>query len=70
MNSEDDAADGAYAQLCGDGGDSVGYPGAETGMAGLMDGEIVCAGCEEGCGWVEGAVVEEGVDGDGEEGCE
>lgn len=37
-------------------------------MAGLVDGEIVGAGSEEGCWWVEGAVVEDCVDGDGEKG--
>lgn len=48
MDGEDDAADGAGAELDGNGGDGVGYPGAETGVAGLMDGEVVGAGCEEG----------------------
>ena len=32
----------------------------------MVDGEIVGAGSEEGCWWVEGAVVEDCVDGDGE----
>lgn len=35
-----------------------------------MDGEIVGAGCEEGRWWVEGACIEDCVDGDGEEGGE
>lgn len=39
-------------------------------MSGLVHGEVVGAGGEEGCGRVEGAVVEERVEGDGEEGCE
>ena len=36
-------------------------------MARLVHGKVVGAGGEEGCGRVEAAVVEEGVQGDGEE---
>jgi hypothetical protein len=56
--------------LDGDGVNGVADPGAHFGMAVLVDGEVVGFGGEEGCGWVDVAVVEDVVDGDGEEGVE
>lgn len=70
VDDEDDAGDGAGAELGGDGGDGVGDPGAEARVAGLADGEVVGAGGEEGGCGIEAAVVEQRVDGDGEEGGE
>lgn len=58
---------GACADLVGGRGDGVADPCAEAGVAGLVDGEVVGACGEEAGGWVEGAVVEDGVCGDGEE---
>lgn len=45
-----------------DGGDGVGDPFADGGVAGLVDWGVVEAGGGEGGGRVEGAEVEEGVD--------
>lgn len=70
VEDEGDAADGGGADLGGGGGDGVGDPGAEGGVAGLVDGEVVGACGEKGFGGVEAAVVEDGVDGGGEEGGE
>ena len=70
VDGQDDAVDGGALELCGDGGDGVGDPDADARVAGLADGEVVGAGGEEGLGGVEAAVVEEGVDGEGEEGGE
>lgn len=70
MHGDDDAADGALLQLAAHGGHGVVDPGAEARVARLADGEVERAGREEG-GWrVEGAVVEEGVQREGEEGGE
>ena len=70
VDGQDDAVDGGALQLGGYGGDGVGDPGADARVAGLVDGEVVGAGGEEGLRGVEVAVVEEGVDGEGEEGGE
>lgn len=56
-----------FADPNGDGGDGVVDPVADGGVAGLRDGEVVGAGEEEGGGGIEGAVVEEGVNCEGEE---
>lgn len=70
MYDEGDAADGGGADLRYYGGHGVVDPGTEGGVAGLVDGEIVGAGCEEGFRGVDAAVVEDCVDGGCEEGCE
>lgn len=50
-----------------DGGDGILDPFADLGVAALPDWVVVFAGAEEG-GWrVDVALVEDGVDGDGEE---
>lgn len=67
VHGEGNAAGGGGAELVGDGGDGVADPGADGRVAGLVDGQVVGAGEEECGGRVEAAVVEEGVDGDGEE---
>jgi hypothetical protein len=67
VHDEDDAPDGADVELVGDCGDGVVDPGADGWVAGLMYGEVEGAGGEEGRCGIEIAVVEEGVDGDGEE---
>lgn len=50
-----------------DGGDGILDPFADFGMAVLPYGVVVFAGAEEGGLWVDVALVEDGVDGDGEE---
>lgn len=70
MHNEGGAPRGCGADVGGNGGDGVGDPGAEGRVAGLVDGEVVGARCEEGFGGVDAAVVEDCVDGGGEEGCE
>lgn len=70
MHDDGDARDGARAETGRHGVDGVVDPCAEARVAGLADGEVEGAGGEEGLFGVEAAVVEEGVDGDCEEGCE
>lgn len=65
MYDDGDPVDVAVGELGGYGVDGVGDPGADLGVAVLVDGEVVGAGGEEGCCWVEVAVVEDVVDGDG-----
>lgn len=67
MHDKDDAPGGAGVELVGNCGHGVVDPGADGRVAGLVDGEVEGAGGEEGCWWVEVAVVEQRVDGDGEE---
>lgn len=67
VHDKDDAPGGAGVELVGDCGDGVVDPGADGGVAGLVHGEVEGAGGEERCWWVEVAVVEQRVDGDGEE---
>lgn len=67
MHDERDAAGGTLANLRLGGGDGVAYPRADARVARLVDGEVVGARREEAGCWVEGAVVEQRVDGDGEE---
>ena len=57
-----DAGDGAGEQLGAHGGDGVGDPGAEGGMARLENGRVMEAGDEEGSARIEVAEGEEGVD--------
>lgn len=67
MHDKDDAPGGAGVELVGDCADGVVDPGADGRVAGLVHGEVEGAGGEEGCRRVEAAVVEQRVDGNGEE---
>lgn len=70
MDDEDDLLHGRARKLDLDGGHGVEDPFADLGVARLVDGEVVRPRGEKGCLRVEGAVVEEGVDGKREEGGE
>lgn len=67
VDDEGDVPRRAGADLCGDGGDGVPEPGADAGVSRLVDGQVVGAGCEKGSRRVELAVVEDGVQRNGEE---
>jgi hypothetical protein len=51
-------------------GDSIDYPGADLGMPALMDREIICSGRQESRSRIQGAVVQDVVDGDRQESSE
>ncbi len=70
MDDDGDAGDVACGELDGYGVDGVADPGADFGVAVLVHGEVVGFGGEEGLRGVDVAVVEDVVDGDGQEGVE
>ena len=70
MDDHGYAGDVAVGDLGGDGGDGIVDPGADFWVAVLVDGEVEGPGGEEGFLRVDVAVVEDVVDGDGEEGVE
>lgn len=70
MHDDGDARHGAARELDGQGVDGGADPRADGGVPGLVHGQVVGARGEEGGGRVEAPVVEEGVDGDEEEGGE
>ena len=70
VDNDCDARDVAAGELDGDGVDGIADPGADFGVAVLVHREVVGFGGEECGGRVDVAVVEDVVDGDGEEGVE
>lgn len=70
MYDENNPLNGGGAQLGDHRGHGVRDPETYPGVSRLVDREVVCAGGEEGHLRVEGAVIEQGVEGEGEEGRE
>lgn len=67
MDDEADVARGSQTDLLGGRRDGIPDPGADPGVAGLEDRQVVRTGCEKSSGRVEFAVVKDGMQGDCEE---
>jgi hypothetical protein len=70
MHDKHDSVNSSCLKLRNDSGHGVVHPSTNSRVPRLLYGEVVSPSGEEGVGWIERAVVQEGVDGEGEEGGE